>query len=150
MVALIQRVKSASVSVSGQSVGSIGPGMLILLGIHSADSEIELAWLAKKCASIRIFADENGKMNRSVIESSGEILVVSQFTLYGSVQNGNRPSFEQSATADIAKPLYNSFVARISSLIEHPVQTGKFGEMMDVELVNDGPVTLWVERKSDG
>lgn len=146
MIALVQRVKRASVTVDGEVTGEIGPGMLILLGVHVDDSEEELAWLVRKCAALRIFPDEEGTMNRSLVDAAGEALVVSQFTLYGNVQKGNRPSYIASARPELAEPLYERFVAELSQAIGRPVPTGRFGAMMDVELVNDGPVTIWIER----
>lgn len=146
MVALVQRVTHASVEVDGETVGSIGKGMLVLLGVHRDDSEEEASWVARKCANLRIFADEAGKMNRSLIDIGGEALVVSQFTLYGDVQRGNRPSFDPAAPPDRARRLYEAYVDLLDDLLETSVQTGAFGAMMDVSLVNDGPVTLWIER----
>jgi D-tyrosyl-tRNA(Tyr) deacylase len=147
MVVLIQRVKEASVTVDGETVGAIGKGLLILLGVHVDDTEQEGQWLARKCANLRIFRDEEGLMNRSVTDVEGEALVVSQFTLYGDAQKGNRPSFIASARPEKAEALYEQFVADLSAHLGKPVPTGVFGAMMDVHLVNDGPVTLWIERK---
>lgn len=147
MVALIQRVKEASVTVDGETVGAIGEGLLILLGVHVDDTEQEGQWLARKCANLRIFRDDEGLMNRSVTDAEGEALVVSQFTLYGDAQKGNRPSFIASARPEKAEVLYEQFVADLSTHLGKPVPTGVFGAMMDVHLVNDGPVTLWIERK---
>lgn len=147
MVALIQRVRRASVKVEDEVVGSIGVGMLILLGVHREDEVVEADWLARKCAALRIFADEEGKMNRSIQDTGGQALVVSQFTLYGDVSRGNRPSFDQAAGPQEADKLYNMFVERLDEQIGPAVETGVFGAMMDVDLVNDGPVTFWVERK---
>ncbi len=149
MVALIQRVTEASVEVEGEEVGRIGPGMLILFGAHRADTEAELDWLVRKCARLRIFADEEGKMNRSLGEAGGEALVVSQFTLYGDARRGNRPSFVDAAPPEQAEALYDAFVERLSAQLAAPVQTGVFGAMMQVRLANDGPVTLWVERRGE-
>lgn len=149
MVALVQRVKRASVSVDGELVGAIGPGLLILLGVHRTDTGTELDWLARKCANLRIFQDGGGLMNRSVVDVGGQVLVVSQFTLYGSTAKGNRPSFVESAPPEMAEPLYLEFAARLADLTGRDVPTGRFGAMMDVELINDGPVTLWVERRAD-
>ncbi len=149
MVALIQRVREASVRVEGEEVGRIGPGMLILLGAHRTDTEAEVDWLAGKCARLRIFSDDEGKMNRSIVQAGGEALVVSQFTLYGDARRGNRPSFVDAAPPEQAEALYESFAERLSAHLAAPVPTGVFGAMMDVHLVNDGPVTLWVERRHD-
>ena len=148
MVALIQRVKSASVTVDGEVTGSIAQGLLILLGVHVTDTLAEMAWVAKKCANLRIFSDEAGKMNRSVIDVGGQVLVVSQFTLYGDTAKGNRPSFIASARPEKAIPLYEAFIDEMAGYINQPVASGVFGAMMDVQLVNDGPVTLWVEKKA--
>jgi D-tyrosyl-tRNA(Tyr) deacylase len=148
MVALIQRVKEASVTVSGEVTGAIGPGLLILLGVHRTDTPKERDWLVRKCANLRIFPDDAGLMNRSVLDTGGQVLVVSQFTLYGNAAKGNRPSFVESAHPDIAEPLYQSFCRELSALLGQEVPTGVFGAMMDVRLLNDGPVTLWVERKA--
>ena len=149
MVALIQRVKKASVEVDGEIVGAIGNGLLILLGVHTSDTTAEMEWVAKKCANLRIFADDQGRMNRSVIDCSGEVLVVSQFTLYGNTRKGNRPSFVDSARPEVAIPLYEGFIDEMAGLIGRPVEKGVFGAMMDVSLINDGPVTLWVEKKRE-
>ena len=148
MKALVQRVRSASVTINGEMVSEIGPGMLILLGIHKSDTTNQLEWVARKCSALRIFADDAGKMNRSIIDVDQEILVVSQFTLYGSVERGNRPSFENAAKPDVAEPLYDEFVGHLNEIVGAPVQTGRFGAMMDVELINDGPVTIVVEQLS--
>lgn len=148
MVALVQRVSRASVTVEGQCVGAIGQGLCILLGIHKDDGDTELKWVARKCASLRVFSDDDGRMNLSLLDTGFEALVVSQFTLYGSVVRGNRPSFESSAEPDKAVKLYEAFVEELSSHLGKDVPTGVFGAMMDVELVNDGPVTIWVERKA--
>ena len=148
MIALVQRVSSASVTVDGRPVSSIGPGLLILLGIHRTDTSNEVDWVARKVAQLRIFRDDDGLMNRSLIDIAGEALVVSQFTLYGDARKGNRPSFIESAAPKIAEPLYESFSRTLAGLLGRPVPTGEFGAMMDVALVNDGPVTLWIERQS--
>lgn len=147
MIALIQRVSEASVEVDGQRVGEIGRGLLILLGVHRADTPKEVAWLAAKCANLRIFPDEAGRMNRAVTDIGGEALVVSQFTLYGDAARGNRPSFTRSAPPEHAEPLYTLFAQQLGELLGKPIPTGVFGAMMQVRLVNDGPVTLWIERE---
>lgn len=159
MIALIQRVKEASVSVddagasagpqSRRETGRIGPGMLILLGVHITDTRAEAEWLAGKCARLRIFPDAEGKMNRSLQDAGGQALVVSQFTLYGNAKKGNRPSFVESAPPDTAEPLYEMFCHLLSDQLRRPIPTGEFGAMMDVHLVNDGPVTLWLEKRGD-
>lgn len=149
MIVLLQRVSKARVLVDGAVVGEIGAGLLVLLGIHITDTEVEAEWLARKTAALRVFQDHEGKMNRSLIDTGGEALVVSQFTLYGDARRGNRPSFIESAPPEIAEPLYEKFAARLASEIGQSVDTGVFGAMMSIELVNDGPVTLWLERRSN-
>ena len=148
MVALVQRVNKASVEIDGSVVGAIEGGILILLGVRVNDTERELEWVANKCVNLRIFPDEAGKMNRSVLDIEGEVLVVSQFTLYGDTRKGNRPSFVLSAAPEKAEALYESFVERLERLLGRAVPTGVFGAMMKVNLENDGPVTLWVEKKA--
>lgn len=145
MKIVLQRVKKASVAVDNHLVASIGPGLLLLLGVHASDTETEADFLADKCAELRIFTDENGKMNRSLIDISGEALVVSQFTLLGDCSKGRRPSFIAAATPGKGDALYRYFVRRLKKHIPN-VQTGIFGAMMQVELVNDGPVTLVLEK----
>lgn len=149
MIALVQRVSEASVVVNGDTIGEIGPGMLILLGVHQLDTSSEAEWLARKCANLRIFPDADGKMNRSLKDTGGEALVVSQFTLYGHVARGNRPSFENAAPPEKAELLYEHFVQLLGDHLETRVETGVFGAMMDVRLTNDGPVTIWIERNPD-
>lgn len=150
MVALVQRVSEASVTVNGDVTGAIGTGLLVLLGVHRDDTEEEKVWVANKVANLRIFPDEEGRMNRSLLDIGGEALVVSQFTLYGDTRKGNRPSFVASAPPEQAEALYEAFVAALADRLGRPVPTGVFGAMMGVRLVNDGPVTLWVERRADG
>ncbi len=147
MIALVQRVSRAEVRAEGSVVGQIGAGLMILLGVHVEDTESEVDWLARKCSQLRIFADEDGKMNRSVLDVAGQVLVVSQFTLYGNVERGNRPSFVDSAPPDIAEPLYNLFLDRMTRIMGQPTAAGMFGAIMEVELVNDGPVTIIIETK---
>lgn len=148
MRALIQRVSSASVTIDGKVHSSIGKGMLILLGIKTSDTETEVQYLAEKCASLRIFEDADEKMNLSVKDIAGSVLIVSQFTLYGDTRKGNRPSFIEAAPPETAEPLYAKFVAAVSVLLgKEKVATGVFRAMMDVALVNDGPVTVIVESK---
>lgn len=145
MRVVLQRVARANVAVGGRVIGRIDHGLLLLAGFTSADAEDSLVWMADKVLGLRIFADEQGKMNRSVADVDGGLMVVSQFTLYGDTRKGRRPSFVEAAPPEIAIPLYERFVAllRASGL---RVETGEFGAMMDVELVNDGPVTLILER----
>lgn len=147
MIALVQRVTEARVRVGGSIVAEIGSGLLILLGVHGDDGLHELDWVCRKCANLRVFADEHGRMNRSLRDVEGEALVVSQFTLYGSVGKGNRPSYNQAAPPDVAEPIFNRFVEALSDTLGRSVPTGVFGAKMDVSLVNDGPVTIWVEKR---
>lgn len=145
MRCLIQRVSHASVTIDGKITGKIGRGLLIFAGFHGSDTEEKVAWMAEKIVKLRIFPDADGKMNVSVSDTLGSLLVVSQFTLYGDAGKGTRPSFIESARPEVAIPLYNRFVAFLKSM-NPDVQTGEFGAMMEVELVNDGPVTIWLER----
>ncbi|MBD3345573.1 MAG: D-tyrosyl-tRNA(Tyr) deacylase [Chitinivibrionales bacterium] len=145
---VLQRVHQSTVSVEGTITGKIGKGILILLGVHATDTETEAEFCAKKCAELRIFSDEAGKMNRSVLDIDGEALVVSQFTLYGDCRKGRRPSFVEAARPEKGNELYEYFVACLKQRV-HKVETGIFGAMMDVEIVNDGPVTMIVEKMTD-
>ena len=147
MIVLIQRVREASVTVENHLQGSIGTGLLIFLGIHRDDRRAQAEWLARKCARMRIFPDEAGNMNRSLMDTDGEALVISQFTLYGNAAKGNRPSFTRAARPEQAIPLYEHFIDQLSAELKKPVAQGVFGAMMDVSLVNDGPVTICLERK---
>lgn len=142
---VLQRVSRARVTVDGRVTGEIGPGLLLLVGFTHGDAEEALAWMAEKVTGLRIFRDDEDKMNRSVAESGGSILVVSQFTLYGDARKGRRPSFIDAARPEEAIPLYERFVALLRETGLR-VETGEFGAMMDLELVNDGPVTLVLER----
>ena len=146
MIALVQRVSEARVTVDAEVTGAIERGLLILLGIHRDDSQSEIEWLVRKCANLRVFPDEDGKMNRSIQEVGGDVLLVSQFTLYGQVSKGNRPSYNSAAPPETAKPLFDQFRECLESELGKDVQTGVFGAMMDVRLVNHGPVTVWVEK----
>ena len=146
MRAVVQRVRRARVVIDEQTVGAIDRGLVLLLGVTHADTPQDAQWLAEKIAGLRIFNDADGKMNRDVTEAGGGILVVSQFTLYGDCRKGRRPSFVDAAPPEIAVPLYEAFVNAIKAL-GIPTATGRFGAMMQVELVNDGPVTLIVESK---
>jgi D-tyrosyl-tRNA(Tyr) deacylase len=146
MRAVVQRVSQASVRVNGEITGAIGPGLLVLLGVGQADTESDADYLAEKISGLRIFEDENGKMNRAVAEIGGGVLVVSQFTLYGDVRRGKRPSFDAAAPPERAKQLYEYFVGRIRNAGLR-CETGRFQEMMQVELVNDGPVTIMLDSK---
>jgi D-tyrosyl-tRNA(Tyr) deacylase len=146
MRAVVQRVSRASVAVDGRDVGKIERGLVVLAGFGKSDSEDTLAWMARKIASLRVFEDEAGRMSRSLDAVDGRVLVVSQFTLYGDVRKGARPSFDQSATPDAARVLYDCFVAAMEAELPGRVETGEFQAHMDVSLVNDGPVTLIIER----
>ena len=148
MRAVIQRVISASVTIEGEIVGKIQQGLLILLGIESADHEEDINWLTSKICSLRIFSDDEGKMNKSVLDCDGDVLVVSQFTLHALTKKGNRPSFIQAAHPEVAIPMYEKFISSMNQHLPRPVQTGKFGADMKVALVNDGPVTLWIDTKN--
>jgi D-tyrosyl-tRNA(Tyr) deacylase len=142
---VLQRVSRAKVTVDGRVTGEIGRGLLLLAGFADGDTDDALAWMADKVVGLRIFPDDEGKMNRSVEEIGGGLLVVSQFTLYGDTRKGRRPSFVDAARPEAAIPLYERFLQMLRAT-GRPVQTGEFGAMMDVELVNDGPVTLILER----
>jgi D-tyrosyl-tRNA(Tyr) deacylase len=145
MRALLQRVSKASVTVDGQIISSIGHGLLILLGVGHEDGEEQAKFLAEKIANLRVFEDEQGKTNLSVLDVKGEAIVVSQFTLYADTRKGRRPSFTDAALPDVAEPLVNRFIELLRG---HgvPTQTGKFGMHMEVEIHNDGPVTIWLEK----
>lgn len=142
---VIQRVKRAAVSIAGEVHSSIGAGLLVLVGVEQGDTEDDVKWLADKTTALRIFEDENGVMNRSVIDVNGEVLSVSQFTLTASTRKGNRPSYIRAAGHEIAVPLYQAYNARVAENIERPVLTGVFGADMEVSLVNDGPVTIIID-----
>jgi D-tyrosyl-tRNA(Tyr) deacylase len=145
MRVVLQRVKNAKVTVEGKTVGQIGKGILLLIGVHKDDSPEKALFLAAKCADLRIFGDSEGKMNLSLKEINGEVLAVSQFTLFGDCSKGRRPSFIDAAPPEKGKELYEYFVNQLKKYAAN-VQTGIFGAMMDVELVNDGPVTLILEK----
>jgi len=145
---VIQRVSEASVSIEGNKISEIGPGLLILLGIESIDDQSDIDWLIRKVINMRIFDDEDGKMNLSLRDKYNEALVVSQFTLHSSTKKGNRPSFIRAAPPAISKPLYQSFCETLSREIGHPIERGRFGVMMEVALVNDGPVTLIIDSRN--
>jgi D-tyrosyl-tRNA(Tyr) deacylase len=145
MRVLVQRVTRAEVRVAGEVVGRVGVGLLLLVGLTHDDDESRLAWMAERVLGLRIFPDAEGRMNRSLDETGGGLLVVSQFTLYGDARKGRRPSFVDAARPEVAAPLYERFVALLRAGGAE-VATGTFGAEMEVELVNDGPVTLWLER----
>jgi D-aminoacyl-tRNA deacylase len=144
---VLQRVKEAKVQVADQTVGEIGHGLLVLLGVTQDDGAADIEWLVKKIVQLRIFSDAEGKMNLSVEDVAGGILVVSQFTLYADAKKGNRPSYIRSAQPVISIPLYEQFVAQLRERFQGPVATGEFGAMMDVSLVNDGPVTIILDSR---
>jgi D-tyrosyl-tRNA(Tyr) deacylase len=146
--AVLQRVTSASVAVGDEVVGAIGRGLLVLVGKENADTAEDAEWLATKIVNLRLFTDESGTMNLSVAEIGGEILVVSQFTLFASTRKGTRPSWHRAARPEHAIPLYERLVRRLGEALGRPVATGRFGAMMQVALVNDGPVTLLLDTKS--
>ena len=145
---VIQRVSEASVSIKGNKISEIGPGLLILLGIESIDDQSDIDWLIRKVINMRIFDDEDGKMNLSPRDKYNEALVVSQFTLHASTKKGNRPSFIKAAPPAISEPLYQSFCDSLSREIGHPIERGRFGVMMEVALVNDGPVTIVIDSRN--
>ena len=148
MRAVIQRVSRASVSIDGEVKAAIGQGLLILLGVCDEDEQEDVAWLVKKTANLRIFNDDDGVMNRSIIDVEGQALVVSQFTLYASYKKGNRPSWFRAGSHEHSIPLYNAFCQQLSQEIGKPVSTGEFGADMKVELLNDGPVTICMDTKN--
>ena len=145
---VIQRVKRTSVTINGNKKSEIEQGLLVLLGVCEEDTKEDAEWLARKVAALRVFDDSEGVMNRSVLDISGEIMVVSQFTLFASYKKGNRPSWLRAARHEISIPLYEYFCSQVSSLIGKPVATGEFGADMKVELLNDGPVTICMDSKN--
>jgi len=147
MRAVVQRVLEASVTVDGRKLAKIGRGLLILLGVEERDDASDIAWLAPKLAKLRIFADADGKMNRSVAEAGGNVLVVSQFTLHASTIKGNRPSFIRAAVPAHSQPLYDGFCAAMEAQLGKSIASGSFGADMQVALVNDGPVTILVDTR---
>lgn len=146
MKIVVQRVKRASVTVDEEVTGSIDRGLMLLVGIHESDTKKKIDWCCRKISKLRIFEDDEGKMNRSVQDVEGGILVVSQFTLYGDTRKGTRPSFIEAAKPDVAEPLYDYMVDRFKQITDLNIQEGVFGAMMDVELINDGPVTIIFEK----
>ena len=145
---LIQRVREASVTIEGEVRSQIGQGLLVLVGIEEADGDEDIEWLAGKLLRLRIFDDEQGVMNLDVQQVGGELLIVSQFTLFASTRKGNRPSYIRSAGEAISRPLYERFVRRVEELAGRVVGTGEFGADMQVALVNDGPVTIWIDSRN--
>ena len=148
MRTVIQRVQHCSVTIDGQLKSNIGNGMLVLVGIEDRDTQEDIEWLCKKIADLRIFDDENGVMNRSVIDTGGEVMVVSQFTLHASTKKGNRPSYIHASKPDFAIPMYESFCAEMGLQIGKNVATGEFGADMKIELLNDGPVTILIDSQN--
>ncbi len=148
MKAVVQRVISASVSVNELIIGQINQGLLLLLGVSELDTKEDMDWLASKIVNLRIFSDENGLMNLSIKDIEGEILSISQFTLFANTKKGNRPSFIEAAKPDIAIPLYNQFNVLLSDLLGKKIETGEFGADMKVSLINDGPVTITIDTKN--
>lgn len=147
MIAVIQRVSEAEVKIESASKGKIGSGVLVLLGIENEDGDEDIVWLSKKIVNLRIFDDDAGVMNRSLIDISGDILLVSQFTLHASTKKGNRPSYIKSARPEVAIPLYERFIKQVEADLGKKIQTGEFGAMMQVSLCNDGPVTILIDTK---
>jgi D-tyrosyl-tRNA(Tyr) deacylase len=144
---VVQRVSSASVIVDGATIGAIDHGLLVLLGIAQGDTEDNARWLSEKLCALRVFEDPDGKMNRSVVDAGGGLLIVSQFTLLASTRKGTRPSFNDAARPEVAIPLYEAFLRLAERALGRPVATGKFGAMMKVQLINDGPVTLVIDSR---
>lgn len=148
MRVLIQRVREASVAIGGRTKSAIGRGLLVLAGVETADTAEDLAWLAAKIVKLRVFDDEAGVMNLDVRQIGGEVLVVSQFTLYASTKKGNRPSYVRAAPEAVSRPLYERFTETLAEALGKPVATGEFGADMQVALVNDGPVTIWIDSRN--
>lgn len=147
MRAVVQRVNQADVRVAGETTGQIGVGLLVLAGFEEIDQISDLDWMAQKLVKLRVFPDDQGVMNRSVADIGGEILAVSQFTLYASTKKGNRPSWGRAARGDVSGPLFKQFVARLCDVLGRPVPTGVFGADMQVSLINDGPVTITIDSR---
>ncbi len=148
MRVLVQRVTQASVTVEGSITGQIGTGLLLLVGVEEADTAADIDWLVRKVSQLRIFNDEQGVMNRSVLDAGGQVLAVSQFTLFASCKKGNRPGYSRAARGEISQPMFDLFVAAMAKALGKPVPTGVFGADMQVALVNDGPVTIWLDSKA--
>ena len=148
MIAVIQRVLKASVTIEQRTTGSIEKGLLVLLGIENEDGLEDIEWLTKKIVNLRIFNDEAGVMNKSLLDVAGELLLVSQFTLHASTKKGNRPSYIKAAKPEVATPLYEDFITALNYILPKPVATGEFGADMKVSLVNDGPVTILIDTKN--
>ncbi|WP_339633222.1 D-aminoacyl-tRNA deacylase [Bizionia echini] len=148
MKAVIQRVSQASVTINEKIVASINSGLLVLLGVVDDDAQEDITWLSNKIVNMRIFPDEEGVMNNSIIDNQGDVILVSQFTLHANTKKGNRPSYIKAAKPDVAIPLYQDFIKRIESDLGKPIQTGEFGADMHVALINDGPVTIIIDTKN--
>lgn len=148
MIAVIQRVSESAVKIDGAIKGQISVGLMVLLGIEDADTDEDIEWLSKKIVNLRIFPDENGVMNKSVMDAAGDILLISQFTLHASTKKGNRPSYIKAAKPDFAIPMYEKFIAALEKELGKQIQTGEFGADMKVSLVNDGPVTIIIDSKN--
>jgi D-aminoacyl-tRNA deacylase len=148
MKVVIQRVSHASVKVDGNTTGEIGEGLLVLLGIEDADTDEDITWLSNKIVNLRVFIDEEGVMNKSLLEVNGGILLVSQFTLHASTKKGNRPSYIKASKPEFAIPMYQKMITRLQGDLGQPIQTGIFGADMKVELLNDGPVTIIIDTKN--
>lgn len=148
MRVLVQRVTQASVTVEGSVTGQIGAGLLLLVGVEEADGAADIDWLVRKVSQLRIFNDDAGVMNRSVLEAGREVLAVSQFTLFASCKKGNRPGYSRAARGEISQPMFDRFVQAMAAALGKPVPTGVFGADMQVALVNDGPVTIWLDSKA--
>lgn len=148
MIAVVQRVSESAVKVNGEIIGQIGHGLLVLLGIEDADTQEDIDWLSNKIINLRIFPDENGVMNKSLLDAEGDVLLISQFTLHASTKKGNRPSYIKAAKPDFAIPMYEKFIIALESGLGKQVETGEFGADMKVSLVNDGPVTIVIDTKN--
>ena len=148
MIAVIQRVSEASVRIAGQIKGQIGTGFLVLLGITHADTNEDVTWMSKKIAGLRVFTDDEGKMNRALPDVGGRVLLISQFTLHASTRQGNRPSFMEAARPEVAIPLYAAMQIALEAALGQPIETGEFGADMQVSLLNDGPVTIIIDTKN--
>jgi D-aminoacyl-tRNA deacylase len=147
MRVVIQRVTTASVKVDGEIRGEVGPGLLVLMGVEDADGDQDIEWMSSKIVNLRIFDDENGVMNLSVLDKQGDILLISQFTLHASTKKGNRPSYIKASKPDHAVPVYEKMIARLEKDLGKPIQRGVFGADMKVQLLNDGPVTIFIDSK---
>ncbi|AKP51992.1 D-aminoacyl-tRNA deacylase [Cyclobacterium amurskyense] len=148
MIVVLQRVKKASVSIDANEKSAIGPGLLLLLGIETADTSEDISWICRKVVNMRIFTDQQGVMNESILERDGDVLIVSQFTLHASTKKGNRPSYIKAARPEVAIPLYEQFIEEMTNQLKKPVSTGEFGADMQVSLINDGPVTIILDSKN--